>query len=79
MKREFYAVDYYATETLQNGKERETTQTVYFPCREENGKFTKWSGSFDTMERAEKELKEQHYYKLIYKGTRIVRLNVIAE
>jgi hypothetical protein len=78
MKREFYAVDYYATETLQNGNERETTQTVYFPRREENSKFTKW-GSFDTMARAEEELTKQHYYKLIYKGTRIVKLNVVIE
>ena len=78
MKREFYAVDFYATETLQNGKERETTQTVYFPKREENGKFSKWT-ELTAMERGEEELKNQHYYKVIYKGCRSVKLNIVIE
>ena len=78
MKKEYYAVDFYATETLQNGKERETTQTVYFPKREENGKFTKWS-PFAAMERGEAELKKQQYYNIVYKGCRCVKLNVVIE
>lgn len=78
MKPIFYAIDYYATETLQNGKERETVQTVYFPRNCENGRLSRWS-PFSAAEYAEKVLKEQHYYNLIYKGYREVRMNVIAE
>lgn len=78
MKRVFYAIDFYATETLQNGKERETTQTVYFPKHDSRGRLSKWS-PMSAMEAAEKELKEQRYYKLIYKGYREVRMSVITE
>lgn len=78
MKKIFYAIDYYATETLQNGNERETVQTVYFPKHSENGRLSRWS-PFSAAEYAEQVLKEQHYYNLIYKGCREVRLNVIAE
>ena len=76
MKREFYAVDFYATETLQNGNERETTQTVYFPKREENGKYTNWN-ALSVIERAKRELENDHFYRLIYKKTRIVKMSVI--
>ena len=78
MKIEFYAIDFWAIETLRNGKERETTQTVYFPKRDEHGKLTHWT-EITAMERAEMELKKQRYYKLIYKGCRTVRMNVIVE
>lgn len=77
-KREFYAVDFYATETLQNGKERETVQTVYFPRRDENGRFSKWTELL-AMERGAEKLKKQHYYRVMYKGCRIVKLNVVIE
>ena len=76
MKKEFYAVDFYATETLQNGNERETTQTVYFPARDDNGRYTKWT-PISAMSAAEKELKNDHYYRLIYKGVRRVKMNVV--
>jgi hypothetical protein len=74
-KKEFYAIDFYATQTLQNGKEIETIQTVYFLKRDENGKHTDWSINTGA-ERGEEELKKQHFYKIEYKGYRIVRMNV---
>ena len=77
MKKVFYAIDFYATETLQNGKERETTQTVYFPKYDKTGcHLSKWS-PMSAAEAAEKELKEQRYYKLIYKGYREVKMSVM--
>lgn len=76
MKKIYYAIDFYATETLQNGKERETTQTVYFPKHDQNGRLSKWSPML-AAEAAEKELKEQRYYKLIYRRCREVKMSVM--
>lgn len=77
MKRIYYAIDFYATETLQNGRERETTQTVYFPKYDKTGyHFSNWTPML-AMEAAEKELKEQRYYKLMYKGCREVKMSVM--
>lgn len=78
MKTEFYAVDFYATETLQNGRERETVQTVYFSVRDSFGRYSKWS-PFSCVEAAENELIEQHYYNLLFKGSRRVKMSVVLQ
>ena len=67
MKKAMYKVTFHATETLQNGKERTTLQSVYMPRKDEE------TGQHITreqqIERGTEALKAAHYYNIRYGST----------
>lgn len=63
-KKECIALQFKVTETLNNGKERTTTKTVYSP-RFRDGKFIAWGERYlDGV----KLLESLHYYNIEYTG-----------
>jgi hypothetical protein len=74
-----YAMEFIATETLQNGKERRCKRTVYcHPFRSCEGS-QKHYGETERIADAQRELMSRHYYGISYLGTRVKDIMTIGE
>lgn len=67
MKKQVYKVNFYATETLQNGKERRVLKSVYTPRFDATTR--KHITEEQRIERGTQALAAEHYYNIQYGST----------
>ena len=75
MKKLVYKVNFYATETLHNGKERTTLKAVYMPRIDPVTR--RHITEEQRIERGTMALKAEHYYNIRYGSTIATEMIVV--